>query len=122
MSFLYPFNVSISRTGTAFTTAGGLSNTTTVIVASAEASIQLKRDKGFGTPTAFPAPSNSSAPMPAWMIYIPLTAAITALGQEGIRDGDKIVDLADGREFKVDAAEFTPLMWQMACVPYKPDA
>lgn len=110
------------RGGMSFTTAEGLANTTITIVTSTPAAIQIKRDKGFGSPAGFPASTNSSAPMPAWMIYIPLTLEITALGPAGILDGDEITDLADGRKFKIDAAEFTPLAWQLACAPYKPDA
>lgn len=122
MSFLHPFTVSISRTAYSSTSTDGLTQSETVIVASTSASIQLKRDKGFSAPTAFPAPTNTSASMPAWLIYIPLTTAINALGMAGIKDGDLITDLADGRQFKADACEYTPIEWQIACTPYKPTA
>jgi len=60
--------------------------------------------------------------MPAWMVYVPLTLSIAALGMGAIQDGDIITDLKDSRQFKVDAAEYTPLEWLLACTPYKPDA
>ena len=122
MTFLHPFNVSIGRVAYTSTSQDGLSQSDTVVLASTPASIQLKRDKGFSSPTGFPAPSNSSASMAAWMIYVQMTATVAALGTDGIQDGDLITDLASGRQFKADACEYTPLEWQIAATPYKPTA
>ncbi len=118
MSFLYPFNVSVQRaSGTLTQTQDGAAQGSTVIAASLPASIQLKRDKGFSAPVGFQGgATNTSAPMPAWMIYLPATAP-------QILDGDIVTDLATpSRQWKVDAAEFTPLGWQLGCTPFKPDA
>ena len=118
MSFLYPFNVSVQRaSGTLTQTPDGASQGSSVIAASVPASIQLKRDKGFSAPAGFQGgATNTSAPMPAWMIYVPSSVP-------QILDGDMITDLATpSRVWKVDAAEFTPLGWQLACTPYKPNA
>jgi hypothetical protein len=121
MSFLYPFTVSVRRaSGTLTQTSDGAVQSTATILSNAPASIQLKRDKGFSAPAGFQGgATNTSAPMPAWMVYIPLQAASA---QAGILDGDMVTDAATNRQFKVDAAEFTPLGWQLGCTPYKPDA
>jgi hypothetical protein len=117
MSFLYPFNVSIQRAGTLTQTSDGAVRGISTIASSVPASIQLKRDKGFSSPAGFQGgATNTSAPMPAWMIYVPASAP-------QILDGDMITDLATpSRQWKVDAAEFTPLGWQLGCTPFKPDA
>lgn len=117
MSFLYPFNISVQRAGAVTQTQDGAVQTTVTIAASVPASIQLKRDKGFSAPVGFQgAQTNTSGPMPAWMVYV-------AASSPQILDGDMITDLATpSRVFKVDAAEFTPLGWQLACTPYKPNA
>lgn len=117
MSFLYPFNVSVQRAGAMMQTADGAVQSTQMIAASLPASIQLKRDKGFASPVGFQGgQTNTSGPMPEWMIYIPSSAP-------QILDGDMITDLATpSRVWKVDAAEYTPLGWQLACTPYRPNA
>jgi len=118
MSFLYPFNVSVQRaSGTLTQTADGAVQGTSLVASSLPASIQLKRDKGFSAPAGWQGgATNTSAPMPEWMIYVPASAP-------QIMDGDMLTDLATpSRVWKVDAAEFTPLGWQLACTPYKPNA
>ncbi len=121
MSFLYPFTVSISRVSYASTPTEGLAQSETSVLTNAPANIELKRDKGFSAPAGFPAPTNSSAPMPDWIVSVQMTAAVAALGMNAIQDGDEVVD-QNGRRFKVDAAFYTPLAWQLACTPYKPNA
>lgn len=117
MSFLYPFNVSVQRAGAITQTADGAMPSTITVASSLPASIQLKRDKGFSAPAGFQGgATNTSASMPAWMVYVPANAP-------QIFDGDMLTDLATpSRVWKVDAAEFTPLGWQLACTPYKPNA
>lgn len=123
MSFLYPFTVTITRpSGTLTQTADGAVQGTTSVIATTPAAIQLKRDKGASSPVAFPAATNTSAPLPYWMIYLQMVSGLAALGPNGIRDGDSVLDDGSGRQWKVDAAEYTPLGWRLACSVYKPDA
>lgn len=121
MSFLYPFTVTINRVGYSSTAADGLTQSETAVLTNAPANIELKRDKGFSAPAGFPAPTNSSAPMPEWIVSIKMSAQVAALGTNAIQDGDQVVD-QNGRKFKVDAAFYTPLAWQLACTPYRPNA
>ena len=124
MSFLYPFTITITRSSGAVTqTADGAVQGITTVINNAPASVQLKRDKGFGAPVGFPAgATNTSAPMPEWMIYLPSNTAIAELGIDGIRDGDTVSDTTSTRTWRVDAAEYTPIGWSLACTPYIPDA
>jgi len=124
VSVLYPYSVTVTRSsGTVTQTADGAVQGIVTVLAGAPASIQMKRDKGFGAPVGFQGgATNTSAPMPAWLIYLPLNSAVTALGQNGLRDGDSVADNGSSRTWKVDAAEYTPIGWQLACTPYSPDA
>ena len=119
MSFIYAYTISISRAVQQFSQSAGATQGLTIIAASVPASIQLKRDKGFSAPTGFPAPSNTSAPMPMWMIYIPASAG---LAQGAVLGADLITDLQSGAQYKVDAASWSMLGWQLACTPYEPTA
>lgn len=122
MSFLYPYTVTIKRTGYSSVPGEGLAQSETTVISGASANIELKRDKGFGSPAGFPAPTNTSAPMPEWIISVKMDAAVSALGKNAFQNGDQAIDDVTGRLFKVDAAFYTPLAWQLACTPYKPDA
>lgn len=110
--------VTVSRGSRSFTTADGLSQTETVIAQDLPCYVQLKRDKGFGSPAGFPAPTNTSAPMPAWFVYVCL-GGVTPAGF--FKEGD-VVTASSGQKWKIDAASSSTVMWQLACVPYEPNA
>ncbi len=110
--------ISISRGSESFSATDGLSQSLTTIAAGIPCYIQLKRDKGFGSPAGFPAPTNSSAPMPEWNVFVGLFG-VTPDGF--IHDGDLVQD-QNGNQWKVDAASNSTLAWQLACTPYKPNA
>jgi len=108
--------VSISRSTEVFSATDGLTQTLTQIAAGMPCYIQLKKDKGYSAPVAFPAPTNTSAPMPEWIVYIGL-GGITPDGF--IQEGDLIQD-ENGNHWKVDAASNSTLTWQLAVTPFKP--
>ncbi|MHB0992689.1 MAG: hypothetical protein ACYC0M_15630 [Burkholderiales bacterium] len=116
MSFLYPQIVTISRMAALAQTSDGAAQSTSVVASSVPASIQFKRDKGFSAPLGFQAATNSSAPMPNWIIFIALSAVPT------LKDGDMVTEAATGQTWKVDAAVYSPLAWRLFCTPYSPDA
>ncbi len=121
MSFLYPYLITIKRPSGSLTNGpdGAVMGTTTVAT-NVPASIQLKRDKGFGAPVGFQGgATNTSAPMPAAMVYVPAAAGFA---QGALRPGDQVMDQATGDLYKTDFASWSPMGWQLACVPYKPNA
>ena len=119
MSFLYPFTVSVQRVAYSFVSGEGAAQSSTTIISSTQASIQLKRDKGASQPVGFGSPTNTSSPLPYWIVFIPVSVGSMTV----IQDGDMVTDLGQTtRVFKVDAAEYTELGWALYCSPYKPDA
>ncbi len=108
--------VSISRSTEVFSATDGLTQTLTQIASGIPCYIQLKKNKGYSAPVAFPAPTNTSAPMPEWIVYIGL-GGITPDGF--IQEGDLIQD-ENGNHWKVDAASNSTLTWQLAVTPLKP--
>ncbi len=115
MSFLFPQTVSISRLSALTQTADGMAQTMATVASNVPASIQFKRDKGFSAPLGFQASSNSSAPLPEWIIFLqPGNISVTP------QDGDYVTD--GQRTWKVVAAVFSPLGWRLFCTPYAPDA
>lgn len=111
--------VTIKRNGgTTFSATSGAVQSEATIATNVPCYIQLKRDKGFSAPAGFPAPTNSAAPMPEWLVYICL-GGVLPVG--AIKDGD-LLESSDGQTWKVDAASSSTLIWQLACVPYQPDA
>lgn len=121
MSFLYPHAISIARpSGTLSQGADGASMGSTVVAASVACTIQLKRDKGLSAPAGFQGgATNTSAPMPEMMIYIPSSSG---LGQGAVRPGDVITDLATGDQYKADIPSWSPMGWKISCAPYRPNA
>ena len=115
MSFIYAYTISISRAVQQFSQSAGATQGLTIIAASVPASIQLKRDKGFSAPTGFPAPSNTSAPMPMWMIYLPILTDGVVLPADALTDND-------GNVYKVDAVNFGIYGYVLAASPYEPPA
>lgn len=115
MNLLFPFTVSISRAVETFSPTGGASQTVTVILSGLAASIQLKRDKGYGAPVGFPSGTNTSATMPLWEIFIPNVALGTIL------EADMVTDQS-GLQYKTDAVQWTPLGVMLGCTPYQPTA
>ena len=115
MSFLYPQTISINRLSALTQTADGAAQTMATVATNVPASIQFKRDKGFSAPLGFQASSNSSAPLPEWIIFLqPGNTSFTP------QDGDYVTD--GQRTWKAVAAVFSPLGWRLFCTPYAPDA
>ena len=110
--------ISISRGSESFSPTEGLSQSMTTIAANIPCYIQLKKNKGFSSPAGFVAPTNTSAPMPEWTVYVGL-AGVTPDGF--IHEGDMVED-QNGNQWRVDAASNSTLSWQLACTPYKPNA
>ncbi len=110
-----PQTISISRAVQQFSQSAGASQTLTPIVTDYPCNIQLKRDKGFSEPLGFAAPSNTSAPMPMWMIYLPI------LKDGLILPADMLID-DDGNTYKVDAVNYGIYGYEIAATPYEPPA
>lgn len=115
MALLCPQTVSISRAVQQFSVSGGASQTMTPIATSYPCNVQLKRDKGFSEPLGFAAPSNTSAPMPMWMIYLPILTDGVVLPADALTDND-------GNVYKVDAVNFGIYGYVLAASPYEPPA
>ena len=111
-------SITVARGSRSFTVQDGLMQSETIIGQNLPCYIQLKRDKGFSAPAGFPAPTNSSAPMPEWTVYLPL-GGVTPAGF--FREGDSIT-ASDGQQWKIDAASSSTVIWQLACVPFEPNA
>ncbi|MDE2097776.1 MAG: hypothetical protein KGL39_11045 [Patescibacteria group bacterium] len=110
--------VNIQRASETFSTTEGATQSITTIATSVPCFSQVKRDKGFSTPAGFPAPSNTSAPMPEYIIYIGLGGVFPA---GSILEGDMLT-FPDGDTLKVDAVNSSTLMWTLYCTPFRPDA
>jgi len=110
--------ISISRAGTVTQGADGAQQGTVAVASGIPCYVQLKRDKGFSAPTGFPAPTNTSAPLPEWLIYVCL-GGVTPAGF--IKDGD-IITTSGGQKWRIDAASSSTVIWQLSCTPYSPDA
>ena len=115
MNLIYPFTVSVSREVQTFSVANGATQGLSSIFTGLSASIQLKRDKGYGAPVGFAAGTNTSASMPLWEIFIPNVA----LG--AILEADMITDQS-GKQYKTDAVQWTPIGCMLGCTPYQPNA
>ncbi len=108
---------SVSRVAEAFTMADGATQTENVIAQNIPCYIALKRDKGFGAPKDFPGGTDTSAPLPEWLVYVPL-GGVFPVGF--FQDGDLLS--VHGEQWRVDAAASDTIMWQLACTSYIPNA
>jgi len=115
MAMLCTDTITVTRAVQSFTTGGGAVQTTTPILTGWPCNMQLKRDKGFSEPVGFPGPSNSSAPMPEWTMYLPL------LTDDKVQAGDMFTD-DDGNAYKMDAVSYGFLGAVIATTPYQPNA
>ncbi len=113
MSFMFPRVVSIGRLTETSNATDGYSRTATTLYTGVPASIQFKRDKGFGAPAGFPTGTNSDSPMPLIEIMLKVTSFSM------VQPSDVITDEL-GIQYKVDWLEWTPLGAMAACSLYKP--
>ena len=114
MSFLYPYTVSISRMAGSFSATEGYTPGLQVIFSGLPASISVKRDKGFGKPPGFMANSETPTPMPMYDIAIP---GMATLPMGSILNGDMVTD-QNGMQYRVDAALWLPMGYNLYCGPY----
>lgn len=114
MNVLYPRTITVTRNAYNPVAGQPLEQQVTTVVTGVVARIYLKRDKGFSPPIDFPGHTNTSAPMPLWMID-------TTLGDGSLVENDIITDDL-GREFKVDAAYFNGLYMEVSTTPTRPIA
>ena len=115
MALACPQTISAARAVQQFSQSAGATQTTTPILATWPCNMQLKRDKGFSEPVGFPAPSNTSAPMPEWTLYLPI------LADGVIESGDMLTD-NNGATYKADAVNFGLYGYVIACTPFEPPA
>lgn len=111
-AFLYPYTVSVQRSTEAFSPTEGATQSLVVIYASLPASIAVKRDKGFNKPPGFPTASETPTPMPMYDIMIGQQLAMGS-----IKNGDMLTDQT-GMQYRVDAALWLPLGYNLYCGPY----
>ena len=111
-TFLWPYTVSINRLQQAFSSIEGATQSLTVIYASLPASISVKRDKGFNKPPGFPTASETPTPMPMYDIVI---GQFLPMGS--LQNGDLLTDQT-GMQYRVDAALWLPMGYNLYCGPY----
>jgi hypothetical protein len=108
---------SMARVAEEFTTLDGAGQSETILAQNVPCYVNLKRDKGFGAPKDFPGGTDTSAPLPEWLVYV----ALGGVYPSGFfQDGDLLS--IRGEQWRVDAASSDTVMWQLACTAYIPNA
>lgn len=119
MSFLYPFTISVSRAQQSFSSANGAAQTLESIATGLMASIQVARNSRAGAPLGFEGSTNSNAPMPSYLIFVP------GVANSLIQAGDMITDTTpngSGTVYKVDWPEWSLLGNRLFCSIYEPQS
>ncbi|MGC9237756.1 MAG: hypothetical protein ACP5GF_12795 [Thiomonas sp.] len=115
-AFLYPYTVSVQRMTAGFSTAEGYTQTLSTIYTGLQASISIKRDKGYSKPPGYPDASVVPTPMPLIEIMI-----APGLAMGAIDNGDLITD-QNGMQYRTDYALWLPMGYNLYCSTYLPTA
>lgn len=112
VAFLWPYTVSVQRLQQTFSATEGAAQSLTVIYAALPANIAVKRDKGFNKPPGYPSASETPTPMPMYDIMIGQQLAMGS-----VQNGDMLTDQT-GMQYRVDAALWLPMGYNLYCGPY----
>lgn len=110
--FLWPYTVSVQRGSGTFSVTEGYVAAMATVYAGLPASISVKRDKGFNKPPGFPTDSETPTPMPMYDIVI---GQLLPMGS--LQNGDLLTDQT-GMQYRVDAALWLPMGYNLYCGPY----